>query len=228
MRRRTHLCIVLLAVSYGALIAGCSSPSANIALVGASTVVGGQSPNNEIEQVYYLGIFDPQEQLPPAVYRLTVHGQASFLSLTRFASGWVPASLVDTLNTQISFSEKEGNLQVAGKSDSPNSGLPTGRRLMLFGPEGFREAPREHRLAIVMGSSPEDFFGAVGDSLAAVTSVQVEQANGAASNAILKELLRLQEEQGRLKDMQADLKPGTPATPAASVASSSDAKEASK
>jgi hypothetical protein len=226
MRRWVRLCIVLLAATYALSIVGCSSPSANIALVGATTVVGAQAPNNEIEQVYYLGIFDPQEQLPPAVYRLTVHGQASFLSLTRFASGWVPASLVDTLNTQISFSEKDGSLQVAGKSDTPNSGLPTGRRLMLFGPEGFREAPRDHRLAIVMGSSPEDFFGAVGDSLAAVTSVQVEQANGAASNAILKELLRLQEEQGRLKDLQNDVKPG--ATVAAASGGASETKGGSK
>jgi hypothetical protein len=226
MRRWVRLCIVLLAATYALSIVGCSSPSANIALVGATTVVGAQAPNNEIEQVYYLGIFDPQEQLPPAVYRLTVHGQASFLSLTRFASGWVPASLVDTLNTQISFSEKDGSLQVAGKSDTPNSGLPTGRRLMLFGPEGFREAPRDHRLAIVMGSSPEDFFGAVGDSLAAVTSVQVEQANGAASNAILKELLRLQEEQGRLKDLQNDEKPG--ATVAAASGGATETKGGSK
>ena len=38
------------------------------------------------------------EQVPPSVYRVRVKGQASFLSATKFASGWVPADLVDSLS----------------------------------------------------------------------------------------------------------------------------------
>src|SRR4051794_16313012 len=77
---------------------GCSTPEQTITLVGGTTSVLGQSPAQEIQQVYYLGVFDPQEQVPPAVYRITVHGQGSAMSFVRFASGWVPAPLIDSLN----------------------------------------------------------------------------------------------------------------------------------
>jgi hypothetical protein len=109
--------------------------------VGA-TVVGARSPTHEIEQVYYLGIVDPHEQVPTAIYRVTVRGQASFISNTKFASGWAPAELVDSLNSHIGFQEDSAGVsttQPAGGGQM--SRLQTGRRLVLFGPEGFREAP---------------------------------------------------------------------------------------
>ena len=196
-----------LALAAGVLVlvgwsGGCSSPDATIALIGATTLVGGQSPAQEIEQVYYIGILDPEEQLPPAVYRITVRGQASALSFTRFASGWAPAAFVDTLNTSISFKEK-GGLQIEDKSES-DRGLETGRRLVMFGPEGFREAPKDHRLVIVMGSSPEKFFDAVGTGIATVAQVETAQTHDAARTIMLEELLRLQREQNTLKQVQAD------------------------
>ena len=50
-------------------------------------------------------------------------------------------------------------------SDAKDTSALSGRRLMMFGPEGFREAPRNHRLVVVMGSSPEKFFSAVDEAL---------------------------------------------------------------
>lgn len=196
--------VAALAAAPLAAAAGCGSAEGNIALVGATTLVGGQSPTNEIEQVYYLGIFDPQEQLPPAVYRLTVRGQASAISFTRFASGWIPANLVDTLNTSIGFKEKGGGLQIEGKEEATDKGLETGRRLVMFGPEGFREAPKDHRLVIVMGSNPEGFFNAVGEGVATIAQAEMAQVNDAARNTMLEELLRLRREQDALKQVQDD------------------------
>jgi hypothetical protein len=41
----------------------------------------------------------------------------------------------------------------------------------MFGPEGFREAPRDHRLVVVMGSDPSVFFSAVDEALGSVAAV---------------------------------------------------------
>src|SRR5690349_3254800 len=185
-----------------AFTSGCATPGGNIALVTSASVFGGQAPGQEIEQVYYLGIFDPQEQVPESVYRLTVRGQGSAIGLMRFASGWVPANLVDTLNTSISFDKNTGNVQVQNKQDAPEQGIPTGRRLMLFGPEGFRPAPKDHRLVIVMGASPESFFNAVGSSLEAINKVSLENRNSSASRLLMGEMLRLQNERERLGDLK--------------------------
>src|SRR5947208_52474 len=84
------------------LESGCATPYQNAALgVAGATVAGAYSPGHEIEQIYYLGVFDPQEQIPPTIYRITVHGQASVISGTEYASGWVPAQLIDSLNSRI-------------------------------------------------------------------------------------------------------------------------------
>jgi hypothetical protein len=201
MQRISTFCVAAIA---GAL-AGCTTPAQNIALVTTTTVLGAQAPGQEIEQVYYLGIFDPQEQVPEAVYRLTVHGQGSAIGLMRFASGWVPANLVDTLNTNIGFNKDSGAVEVTNKQDASQSSIATGRRLMLFGPEGFREAPKDHRLVIVMGSSPEAFFGAIGDSLQAINQVSLENKNSAASQSLMNERLRLEAERARLQDLKAEI-----------------------
>lgn len=204
--RRHASALAAVAATAGAVIvagamAGCGNAPANYAI--AATLVGGQAPSQEIEQVYYIGVLDPQEQLPPQVYRLTVHGQASAISLTRFASGWVPASMVDTLESSIGFDRKTGELSVTGK-DGAAQGIETGRRLVMFGPEGFREAPRDHRLVIVMGSNPEGFFKAVGTGLATVAQVQVAQSTDAARTLMLNEMLRVQKDQAAIKQTQAD------------------------
>ena len=123
-----------------------------------ATLLGANSPSQEIQQIYYLGTFDPQGQLPPTIYRIRVHGQASFISFIRFASGWVPAHFIDSLSSSVNFKEQKSTSVSIDKGASETlAKLSTGRRLMQFGPEGFREAPRDHRLVIVMGCVPYRF-----------------------------------------------------------------------
>jgi hypothetical protein len=77
--------LLLLLVS---LTTGCNSLPQNVALGAViGTGVGAVIPGHDIEQVYYLGSFDPQEQVPPALYRVRVRGQASIISWMRFGSG---------------------------------------------------------------------------------------------------------------------------------------------
>lgn len=182
---------------------GCSTEGIIGGSVGA-TLVGANTPSNEIEQVYYLGSFDPEDQLPPTIYRVTVRGQASAISAMKFGSGWVPAQLVDSLSSNVRF-DKTGSLKF-DKDDETMANLETGRRLILFGPEGFREAPRDYRLAIVMGSSPEDFFNAIDQTLGTVSQVQAEQLTGELKNKLVKELLRVKDESSQLTKIKADVR----------------------
>jgi hypothetical protein len=187
---------------------GCKTTSDTVAASIGGTAFLAHSPNNEIEQIYYLGVFDPQEQVPATVYRVRVHGQASAFNFTRFASGWVPADVIDSLGTRINFEKDEG----APKTDDTgkmNNALPTGRKLVLFGPEGFRQAPKDHRLVVVMGSSPEKFFKAIDISLGIIPKVKEQQHNTKLRQEMFEALLHLGNERQRLdelaKDVDADL-----------------------
>ncbi|MFO1055248.1 MAG: hypothetical protein U1F36_23765 [Planctomycetota bacterium] len=128
----------------------------------ATVGVGAVAKGHDIQQTYYVGIFDPMEQLPTALYRITVRGEASVVNSVKFASGWVDARLVDSLETKLEFDTKGG---VSLGTEKGKAHLKTGRGLWLFGPEGFRPAPRDHRLVVVMGSDPSAFFQAVDDTL---------------------------------------------------------------
>lgn len=197
--RRSHPALLALVLA-AALSSACDTPGGVAAGVAtAATLLGARSPSQSIEQTYYVGIFDPLEQLPPAVYRMTVRGQASAISRTRFASGWVPASLVDGLGSHIGF-DQAGKVTLEDSEKTTGAIVP-GRHLMLFGPEGFREAPKDHRLAIVMGSSPQEFFNAIQDSLAAVVHVQQEALESNESQHILEELYRLLQERQELAEL---------------------------
>jgi len=179
------------------LVAGCATPAATNALLGAgATTVLGHSPTTNIVQTYYLGVFDPREQLPPTIYRIRVQGQASALSATKFASGWVRAELMDSLSGQI---VPEGNgVRISGNGSALAKELDKGalnRRLIMFGPEGFREAPKDHRLAVVMGTDPEAFFGAVDRALGVVAQVtQPTQTGPDVLSAVWADMARLREE----------------------------------
>jgi len=173
-------------------------------VVGA-TLVGAQSPSHEIEQIYYLGVFDPQEQLPETIYRITVRGQASIISFTRFASGWVPAAVIDSLGGKVHLSgdrDATDPLTIGQPDAKVVSQLQTGRRLVLFGPEGFREAPRDHRLVIVMGSSPEEFFKAIDGALGEIAQVQLERDNAGLQRELMQALLQLRTDQQAFKDIE--------------------------
>ncbi len=167
------------------LCAGCASSAANWALGGGGIAGLGNTPTNNIGQTYYLGAFDPREQLPPTIYRIRIQGQASALSRTSFASGWVQADLVDSLSGRVSTEARNGLDQ---PSDTRTNGARTAsdksqldRRLVMFGPEGFREAPKNHRLVVVMGASPDSFFGAMDQALGLVAGAT--QAGGSSVNA---------------------------------------------
>jgi hypothetical protein len=124
----------------------------------------------------------------------------------RFASGWVPADVIDSLGTSIHF-EKDGELKIED-SEEVNNAPPTGRKLVLFGPEGFRQAPKDHRLVIVMGCSPEKFFKAIDTSLGMVSEVEVQQHNAKLRQEMFEALLQLSNERRRLDELAGDIEAG--------------------
>ncbi|CAH1206959.1 conserved exported hypothetical protein [Candidatus Nitrotoga sp. BS] len=185
------------------LCAACSSLShvaqRNIAS-GEGVLAGTFIPTTALEQIYYLGVFDPQEQLPPTIYRVRVKGQSSFFNTTRYASGWVPASVIDSLGSTARFDKNGDGVKVTKAEEGMQTKL-TGRRLVLFGPEGFREAPKDHRLVITMGSSPEKFFQAVDEALGIVAAVTQGHSGPALEQDLFKELLRVKTEHERLDQL---------------------------
>jgi len=186
------------------MTAGCATNWQTAGLAaGAATALGGQAPTHEMEQVYYLGIYDPEEQLPQQVYRVKVHGQSSLLSNIRFSSGWVPAKLVDTLDVSLEF-DKEGNrLSLQPSTNHADiAALQSGRRHVLFGPEGHRVAPKDHRLVIVMASSADKYFNTITDTLSAVSDFQARADNSKAVRELMLELSRLSLERERLERVQ--------------------------
>jgi hypothetical protein len=157
------------------------------------------TPNADLEQTYYLGSFDPQDQIPPAIYRIRVRGQSSLLSTVRFASSWVPAEVVDALTGAISIDPKTGALDV--NDDARVSGIANGRGLVMFGPEGFREAPRNHRLVIVMGTSPDTVQQAFASALGTVAKVRSGESSVAFDRNIIDVLSGLSAEKSDLRSI---------------------------
>lgn len=187
-------------------LTGCNNltPGAEVAL---ATSFGGRAPTNEVQQIYYLGVFDPREQVPPTIYRVRVLGQAAAISRTRFASGWVPASIADSLGSKIEFDE-QGNISIEN-GDGDSSSILEGRGLVAFGPEGFREAPRDHRLVIVMGSNPQGYFSAVDRTLGTIAQVRDAQENQRLTRLLLSTLADLRQAEGRLAEIRAQIPGGS-------------------
>jgi hypothetical protein len=185
---------------------GCTAFAAQVVggIVGA-TVAGGQTPSHDLQQVYYLGVFDPQSQVPSAVYRLTVRGQSSLINYTNFASGWVPAEVADALTGNISFNPETKVVETKGATGVTR--FPVGRGLVLFGPEGFRVAPRDHRLVIVMSGDPSKYFEAIESALGEIAANrQLQGADTAKQRAeIEKTLAALAVEQDRLSRAKDEL-----------------------
>jgi len=193
----------------------------------AATLLGGGAPTQEMEQIYYLGVLDPQEQLPPTVYRLTVHGQASFLSRMDFASGWVPAQFIDGLNSHVGFKPGTNEVTITQGDTKASESIQPGRHLVLFGPEGFREAPKDHRLVLVMGADPSKFFQAIDESLGVLAQSQCEQLSSEAAQDILATLLELKKERDGLSELKVDLaKDAAKASPQATETSETPEPEA--
>ncbi len=178
-----------------AILAGCSGMTVaqrNLSAAAAATGAAALVPTSEIQQTYYLGVFDPRDQLPPMFYRVRVHGQAGAISRTSFASGWVRAELVDSLSDRVQTPFEKATTSSAGVINSTptgsggtasgereaEAGALSGRRLVMFGPEGFREAPANHRLVIVMGSDPSAFFNGVDQALGLVAQATQGRQSG--------------------------------------------------
>ncbi|WP_139232665.1 hypothetical protein [Duganella sp. CF458] len=194
----------LVCLLFAATLNGCANSTANYSLGVGGTVALGHTPTTNIGQTYYLGMFDPREQLPPTIYRIRVQGQASALSTTAFASGWLRADLVDSLSGQI-FLDKN---QVRTTEEVANRIAPEGdrgalnRRLIMFGPEGFREAPRNHRLVVVMGSNPESFFSSVDRALGVVAgATQAAGGEPDVSRELWTDAARMREERRAMQTM---------------------------
>lgn len=206
---RNH--VALLTVGLSLSLVGCanfpidSNLPGNIGIgVAGAAALGARTPSQEIQQIYYLGVFDPQEQVPPLVYRVRVHGQASVLSNMKFGSGWVPANLVDSLSTNLNFKEN-GFIGVDKDASTTLAELQTGRRLVMFGPEGFREAPRNQRLVIVMGADPSAFFSAVDQSLGQIGAILENRRDAELQNMLFAALSELNLQQSRLLDLKSDV-----------------------
>jgi hypothetical protein len=195
-------CLLGLACALSAC-GGLSVPQKNSlygsAIIGAAAV----TPGTDLEQTYYLGSFDPRGQLPPAIYRIRLRGQASILNSTRFASSWVPAAVVDSLagSANIKLGKDDaGSVSISAPPDNVKSSLEgAGRRLMLFGPEGFRKAPEGHRLVVIMGSSPENVEQAFASALGTVAQARFGRSAATLDRDLFGLLLELGQEREQLK-----------------------------
>lgn len=165
--------------------------------VSALTGAGMLIPNADIRQTYYLGSFDPTSQLPPSIYRIRVSGQSSILNQTRFASGWYPAGLVDSLTGQLGMDVKSGTITPSGSTETTSN--LTGRGLVMFGPEGMRDAPRNHRLVVIMGADPAQVEQAFSSALRTVASVRFGQSGAALDRDLFERLMLLGTEREQLK-----------------------------
>jgi hypothetical protein len=162
------------------------------------------NPSTDIEQVYYLGSFDPRGQFPPSIYRIRVRGQSSILNSTRFASSWVPAEVVDALTGQIGIDPKNGKVSIEQNPSVRASLSDAGRGLLMFGPEGVREAPRGHRLVVIMGASPETVEQAFASALGTVAQVKFGVSGSALDKDLFALLLELGQEREQLKGIEAE------------------------
>ena len=198
---KTVLPVLLIA----AMVCGCSTVAhTNQAIALAGTVGLSLTPSFDLEQTYYLGSFDPAGQLPPTLYRIRVRGQSSILNSTKFASSWVPAEVVDALTGSATLNVKDGSVTItrAGLTASDNIN-DSGRRLMQFGPEGFRSAPKGHRLVILMGAEPEAVEQAFSSALGTVAMATSGQSGNAVDREALKALLDMGRDKARLQALLA-------------------------
>jgi hypothetical protein len=201
---RCHAGRLILLVVVVLSSAACANMGGTVGAIVGTTLAGAASPTHEVEQIYYLGVFDAREQLPESIYRITVKGQASFLSFVKFGSGWVPAAVVDSLGGKVQLSAEAATqgLTIAAPHAEAVANLQTGRRLVLFGPEGFREAPRDHRLVIVMGTSPENFFNAIDTALGDMAQIQLERDSGGLQRELMQALADLRGSQKAYADIE--------------------------
>ena len=100
--------------------------------------------------------------------------------------------------------KKDGSVTItrAGLTASDNIN-DSGRRLMQFGPEGFRSAPKGHRLVILMGAEPEAVEQAFSSALGTVAMATSGQSGNAVDREALKALLDMGRDKARLQALLA-------------------------
>ena len=193
---KVHIKKIVVIVSF-LLITGCKSNEIALSTISGG-LIAGTIPEGEIYQTYYLGVIDPIQQLPPTFYRITVRGQASIFSDMKFASGWIPAEAADTISSKVGLDLNSGEIK---KSGIGNNVINPRRRFILIGPEGVRENPDSHRLAIVMGASPQNFFGALDSALGSISS-EVSQINdNKLATHLLAQMYLVDKLQGQLGEL---------------------------
>lgn len=114
----------------------------------------GACASQDFQQTYYLGVYDPNEDVTQQLYRVKVSGDTPWYSTVKYASGWAPAETIDALTGAVE--QRRDGIRIGAQG--PEVRLPPGRSLVLYGPEGFRIVPQDHRLVLVMSSDPSEFF----------------------------------------------------------------------
>ncbi|MEZ5650925.1 MAG: hypothetical protein R3E87_10300 [Burkholderiaceae bacterium] len=181
------------------------SVSARNTLAGLSVGAGSITPSTVLETTYYLGVYDQRDQLPPTLYRIRVRGQSSVFNNVSFASGWLPATVVDSITGTVKGNPDDATTPIEAKENGTQVDLATGRGLMLFGPEGFREAPRAHRLVIYMGSSPAQVEAAFAEALGTVATLRQGQGQVTLDADVFAELSKAQAGIERYKRFETEL-----------------------
>lgn len=180
----------------------CASGEKNTQLaIGTSLLTAGTKfPSAEVYQVYYLGVYDPINQIPPTFYRITVRGQASFFSDMKFASGWLPAEAIDSLTQGVTF-KQETQSPYAEISNGGEKITSLRRKFVLMGPEGVRENPDNHRLAIIMGASPKNFLAAVDSAMGEILQVNQIEQNSELRTKLTQALMQLAKNRNELSKL---------------------------
>src|SRR5262245_17305602 len=92
-----------------------------------------------IRTTHYLGVFDPQEQVPAELYRIQIDGDASWASNVKYGSGWVPASQADLLTYDVR-PNTQGKFEITGGTSAPVD-VRARRRFFEIGPTGVSTEP---------------------------------------------------------------------------------------
>ena len=112
-----------------------------------------------VQTTHYIGVFDPHEQVPQELYRVTITGESDLLSSVKYGSGWVAASAADLLAM-----DTDGGVNAAATKDSlpaqsaPPPHLEARRRFFEIGPLGVSTEPQDGRFVVIMSSDPNQFF----------------------------------------------------------------------
>jgi len=114
----------------------------------------------KVRTTHYLASFDPEDQVPPELYKIQIRGDASAFSNVKYGSGWVPASQADLLEVDVRQND-QGRVEITGNSAKGVS-VTARRRFFEIGPAGVSTQPQDGRFVVVMSANPDYFFQKLG------------------------------------------------------------------